>query len=129
MMVLHLENDDYTVKNLSSLLKVTGNPHDGYRVDGHDYVMVDNIAQAEKHLNSGSVRVLILDIGLDIDRDQDPKSGMPILLNQLVQLAHHPDPGKQASFAGYRLAHLAAARRVHTALLTNWPAEIWGKKQ
>jgi hypothetical protein len=113
MAILHVENRDDTRAVLADLLGV----EDG-TVEGLAHASTSVFGAAEAQLRSGSVRVLVLDLGLNPEWDNQ---NLPRALRQLAQAGTPLGEQDAREFYAFRLAQLAHDLGVPCALLTNFP--------
>ena len=112
MIILHVEDNGITRESLAHLLGVRNG-----RIDGHEYVSTGIVAAAEERLSRGTVRALVLDIGLNVRWDN---ANIHRALRNLVA-APEPRLAGDPGLLSYRLALRARDLKVPCALLSNWP--------
>jgi hypothetical protein len=113
MAILHVENRDDTRSVLADHLGAKGGV-----VDGLAYVSTSLFGAAEARLRSGTVRALVLDLGLNPEWDN---RNLSRALRQLALGKKPLDHQEVQDFYAYRLAHLAQSLGVPCSLLTNFP--------
>jgi hypothetical protein len=112
MLVIHVEDNEITRASLANLAGVTAG-----RIGGHQYIATGIAAAVEERLIEGTVRALVLDLGLDAGWDN---RNMLRMLRGLIRATRRPDPRERRTLAAHRLALLARDHEVPCALLTNW---------
>ena len=113
MAILHVENRDDTQSVLADHLGAKGGA-----VDGLAFVSTSLFGAAEARLRSGTVRALVLDLGLNPEWDN---RNLPRALRQLALGKKPLDRSEVQHFYAYRLAHLAHGLGVSCCLLSNFP--------
>jgi hypothetical protein len=112
MLVIHVDDNGITRASLANLAGVKAG-----RIGGHEYIATGIAAAAEERLIEGTVRALVLDLGLDAGWDN---RNMLRMLRRLILAPARPDPQEGRTPTAHRLALLARDHEVPCALLTNW---------
>lgn len=119
MIVLHVENQELTRVALANALGVQDDRL-RHLSRTYDYVSTAMVHEARKQIQvADSVKVLVLDIGLD--PGWDSRHMMRVLLELLRRMEGEPPrAGEPESCAAVELAHVAKVQGVSCALLTNY---------
>jgi hypothetical protein len=113
MTIMHVEDNGITRASLANLVGVKNG-----RIEGHEYIATGIVAAAAERLSQGTVRALVLDIGLNVRWDN---ANMHRALRDLVTGPEFHGPREDPALVSHRLAVLARDQKVPCALLTNWP--------
>jgi len=112
MIVMHVENEPIWREAFQRQLGVQGG-----RLGSCDYLATGFVDEAEKRLQAGSIRAMVLDIGLNVDWDN---RHMIAVLRNLTLDEVLANPSHSMQCHAHRLSRLAHAQGVPAVLLTNY---------
>jgi hypothetical protein len=113
MTILHVENRDDTRAVLADHLRAKNGA-----IEGLAFVSTSLFGAAEARIRSGTVRTLVLDLGLNPEWDN---CNLSRALRQLALGKKPLDNSEVQHFYAYRLAHVAHGLGVTCFLLSNFP--------
>jgi hypothetical protein len=115
MVVLYVDDNETWRNNVRTALGVS----DDNQVAGSRYVGTGSFEAAKTFLSRNEVQVLILDLGLNVKKDNQEKLG-----TELKKAVTDPDWKAPHGMEAYQLALLARRHRAAVAVLTNYATQL-----